>query len=279
MVSRKIHWHGQASLKLVLTLFFEQTGNDALTEEGSIHNEHSTNVAASLSEANLRDDADNYLQQAALHLNSSTKDLKITHLNVCSIRNKVNELRVLQSICRFDIIAITETHLDSSISNNLLCIDGVKLFRRDRTKCKGGGCSMYCAEYLQTTYRRDLASKDLEAIWVQIKFPTTSVLFSVIYRSELESPNFFEDIHGVFEKAWMKSDTIVLLGDFNCDLQGTDSKTGSEIQPKTRRLLTLFQLFGMQNIVNKPSRFFRIRMMFSGHGTKYSKIFASYMRL
>lgn len=53
---------------------------------------------------------------------------------------------------------------------------------------------MYCAGYLQTTHRRDLASTELEAIWVQIKFPTTSALFSVIYRSELECPNFFEDI-------------------------------------------------------------------------------------
>ena len=88
----------------------------------------------------------------------------------------------------------------------------------------------------------------------QITHNFRSALFSVIYRSELECPNFFEDMHGVFEKAWMKSDTIVLLGDFNCDLQGTDSKTGSEIQRKTRRLLTLFQLFGMQNFGNKPTR-------------------------
>ena len=57
---------------------------------------------------------------------------------------------------------------------------------------------MYCAEYLQTTHRRDLASTDLEAIWVQIKFPTTSALFPVIYRSELDCPNFFADIYGVF---------------------------------------------------------------------------------
>ena len=151
----------------------------------------------------------------------------------------------------------------------------------------------------------------------------------------------------------MKSDTIILLGDFNCDLQGIESKIGSEIQPKTRRLLTLFQLFGMQNITNMPTRitpgsstlidlivttkpdlinrkgvlplgisdhcliyatldlkhkrpppkvinvrnykqfqldqlqlrlftslgFLRIRMMFSGHGISYSKIFVTYMHL
>ena len=96
-----------------------------------------------------------------------------------SIRNKFDELRVLQSICRFDIIAITETHLDSSISNNLFNINSMRIFLRDRTKCKGGECIMFCAEYLKVTHRKDLASKDLEAIWVQIKFSTTSALFSV----------------------------------------------------------------------------------------------------
>jgi len=225
-------------------------------EEDYTQNEPSTNAVASLDKSNTRQNAENYLQQAALHLNFSTKDLKIAHLNVCSIRNKIDELRVLQFICGFDIIAITETHLDGSVSDNFLYIDGMKLFRRDGTKCKGGGCIMYCAKYLQTTLRRDLASTDLEAIWVQIKFPTTSALFSVICRVELECSNFFENIYGVFEKAWMISDTIILLGDFNCDLQGIESKIGFEIQSKTRRLLTLFQLLcnGMQNTVNMPTR-------------------------
>ena len=89
---------------------------------------------------------------------------------------------------------------------------------------------------------------------MKIKFPTTSALLSVIYRSEQESPNFFENMHGVLEKAWMKSDTIILPGDFKCDLFCLENKVGNAIQPKTRRLLNLFQSFGMQNIINTPTR-------------------------
>ena len=62
--------------------FFDQTGNETLTEENSTHNELNSNSAVLLNKANLRDDDDSYLQQAALFLNSSTKDLKIAHLNV-----------------------------------------------------------------------------------------------------------------------------------------------------------------------------------------------------
>lgn len=145
-------------------------------------------------------------------------------------------------------------HLDRSISNDPLRIDGMKFFRRDSSKCKGGRCILFCAEHLQTIIRKDLDCKDLEAIWVQIKFPTISALFSAIYRSEQESPNFFENMHGALEKAWMKSDTIILPGDFNCDLFGLENKVGNAIQPKARRLLNLFQSFGMQNIINTPTR-------------------------
>lgn len=61
-------------------------------------------------------------------------------------------------------------------------------------------------------------------------------------------------MHGVLAKAWIKSDTIILLGDFNCDLFGLENKVGNAIQSKARRLLNLFQSFGMQNIINTPTR-------------------------
>ena len=66
-------------------------------------------------------------------------------------------------------------------------------------------CVLYYAEHLKATHRKDLAKRDLEAIWIQIKFPSNSVLLSVMYRSELESQNLFEDFYEQLEKAWMKA--------------------------------------------------------------------------
>ena len=76
-----------------------------------------------------------------------------------------------------------------------------QLIRRDRTKCKGGGVALYHADHLTTVHRKDLLVRDIEAIWVQVKFPAHSTLFSVVCRSELETPNFFEKFHGVLERA------------------------------------------------------------------------------
>ena len=154
-----------------------------------------------------------YLAQTASKLDSVPNDLRVAHLNICSIRNKMEELKTLQVV-----VGITETHLDKSVSDNDLRIDGMKMFRQDRKKCKGGGCVVYCKNNLQVIHRKDLSTCDLEAIWVQVKLPTANVLFSVIYRSELECPNFFESAYAILEKAWLKTDHIFLLGDFNCDL-------------------------------------------------------------
>ena len=188
-----------------------------------------------------------HLAQTASKLASAPKDLRVVHLNIHSIRNKMEELRTLQHVCNFDIIGITETHLDKSVSD-------MKMFRQDREKCKGGGCVIYCRNYLNAIHRKDLCNKDLEAIWVQVKFPTANVLFSVMYRSELECPNFFEDAYVTLEKAWMKTDHIFLLGDFNCDLLNSFGNTGSDVRTKVRKLLHLFEQFDMQNVVEEPTR-------------------------
>lgn len=52
----------------------------------------------------------------------SNKDVKVTHLNVCSLRNKIDELRCLQFLCRFEVFAVKETHLNSSVSDTDISI-------------------------------------------------------------------------------------------------------------------------------------------------------------
>jgi len=100
-----------------------------------------------------------------------------------------------------------------------------------------------------------LSNNNLEAIWIQVKFATNSTLFSVVYRSEVETPNFFENFHSVVEKAWMKTNNIFVLGDLNCCMLEAQANPGSTRIPiKTKKLLNLFDLFGMQNVINQPTR-------------------------
>ena len=184
----------------------------------------------------------------------------MAHINVCSIRNKIDELRCLQLSCKFEVLAITETHLDKSIPSTSLKIDGMKMLRFDRLDHKGGGCILYFAEYLNATHRRDLSIEGLEAIWLQVKFPQTTVLFSVIYRPP-DAKNVFDLMSIPLEKAWLKSCSNFLLGDFNCDLSSfnilqnriADSST---MAPTTNssKVISIFDMFNMQNVINEPTR-------------------------
>ena len=134
------------------------------------------------------------------------------------------------------------------------------MLRLDRLDRKGGGCILYFAEYLNATHRRDLSIEGLEAIWLQVKFPQATVLFSVIYRPP-DAKNFFDLISIPLEKAWLKSSSIFLLGDFNCDLSSfnilqnriADSST---MAPTTNssKLISIFDMFNMQNVINEPTR-------------------------
>ena len=61
-------------------------------------------------------------------------------------------------------------------------------------------CMLYYNEPLEATHRRDLIINGLEAIWLQVKFPNTSALFSVMYRPP-DDNDFFRLIEQSLEKA------------------------------------------------------------------------------
>lgn len=63
--------------------------------------------------------------------------IDIFHLNIRSIRNRLNSLQSL--VTDFDVLCFTESHLNSSILDQNLCIDGFKtIFRKVRNSFGGG---------------------------------------------------------------------------------------------------------------------------------------------
>jgi len=114
--------------------------------------------------SNGKEGNESHLSDLVQQLASSVKDIRMAHLNGFSVRNKINELRCLQLLCRFDFIAITETHLDKTVRDEALEIEFMKLLRLDSKGHKGGGCMLHYNEHIQATHRRDLFINGLEAI-------------------------------------------------------------------------------------------------------------------
>lgn len=85
-------------------------------------------------------------------------------------------------------------------------------------------------------------------IWLQVKFPSTCFLFSVIYRRP-DDRQFLDLIEIPQEKAWLKTSNIVLPGDFNCDLGIQDGIFEALLNTNTAQLCSIFDMFHMQNVI------------------------------
>lgn len=92
--------------------------------------------------------ADNPLPQT-----KGTKSLSFCYLNARSILARSSDGlprfdHLYNFVCSensYDIILVTETHLDNSIDSSEINIDGYHLFRRDRNR-HGGGVAVYVSE-------------------------------------------------------------------------------------------------------------------------------------
>ena len=123
-----------------------------------------------------------YLLDFAKSINHGNKSLKIAHINIRSLRNKVDEVKLLLHICRLDILAITESHLDRNFSNRQLMIENYKIVRRDRSAgTAGGGCLVYIADHICSSHLKSLETPEIEGIWLKITTNSTSFILGNIY--------------------------------------------------------------------------------------------------
>ena len=98
----------------------------------------------------------------------STKGLKIIHLNIRSLNNKIDLLRLWVEQHKPNIITLSETWLTNKISNNEIKLTNYVLYRADRgTRCGG------VVTYVSTTLASELivpavGPSNFESIFVKI---------------------------------------------------------------------------------------------------------------
>lgn len=81
----------------------------------------------------------------------SKKGMHFIHLNARSLLPKISELRYLANKTTAAIISVTETWLDSSVTNSEIKIEGYSIVRRDRNRHGGGVCTYIYERYAFTT--------------------------------------------------------------------------------------------------------------------------------
>ncbi|MGL5507016.1 MAG: endonuclease/exonuclease/phosphatase family protein [Paraclostridium sp.] len=177
----------------------------------------------------------------------SKKGLTIAHLNICSLRNKTHEIVRICTADNIQVLALSETHLDSTMSNSELMINGYKLYRKDRDRY-GGGVAFYIKENYGVILRNDLMNKNIEAIWVQISVPHCKpILVGCCYRPPSANVQYLDSICESMDRATDENKDMFLLGDFNIDWF---AKTCS----LTKKLSSMAEVCNLTQMVTQPTR-------------------------
>lgn len=148
---------------------------------------------------------------------SSTKQsrLKIAHINIRSLRNKIHEIATLLHRHQLDILAITESCLDQSVADSTIAIQSYNFYRRDRCGRKGGGVIFYIHAHLRT--QGLTISSTLEALFVSVSISRTNptLVVGCIYRPPDTPVDFWRDLDHVVRGIMNTHPDTILLGDFN----------------------------------------------------------------
>ena len=175
------------------------------------------------------------------------KGLKITHLNCLSLTKNIDELRHLTHEADFDILTLSETHLNAMISDSELGIASYNFLRKDRNRA-GGGVAMYLKGNIVFKERPDLAEKDLEMIVVEVMLPNVKSFFVVVwYRPPNANSTIFQLFEAVLQKLDDTGSDYLLLGDMNCDMLSPQAW-------HTRKLCDITQNFGLVQCIKSPTR-------------------------
>ena len=151
--------------------------------------------------------------------------IKMAHLNIRSLKNR-NHLIQLRNIAEeknYGIIAISESWLNSTVSNAEVEIVGYKLSILDRLNKTGGGVCVYTRRSLKTKVLRDLtgiSNSGFHQLWLQIQHnKLKSFLLCVTYRPpDCPTSCFVDDFMDKYSQALTHGKEIFIAGSLNCNV-------------------------------------------------------------
>ena len=188
-------------------------------------------------------------------------NLKVCHYNLNSLPShsfaKVSSLQAYNAIHKFDIICLSETFLDSSISlsDPALYLDGYKIIRADHPmNIKRGGVCIYYKETLPLNVIN--ISQLQESLVVEILYENKKCYLVTLYRSPSQNENEFDEFLKNFEMLLddiynLSPYFVILLGDFNAKLKkwnfdDIDTQEGTRIDAVTSS-------FALSQIISGPT--------------------------
>ena len=172
--------------------------------------------------------------------------LSLLYTNAQSLVNKVNELRIITAINNPDIIIITETWTNDSISNDFLGINGYELIeRKDRNDTlmgRGGGICVYVRKCMYA-WKEECQTLFNQCGMIGMKRDNRDLHILAVYRSPNSTKTNDDNLCAFIEKM---TGSFLIVGDFNFpDIKWRNGSSGA----KGRRFLeTIEDKFMTQHV-------------------------------
>ena len=148
----------------------------------------------------------------------------MVHYNVQSLASKTDIIE--PELSNFDIISLTETWLNDSLSNeDLKFYEFQDPFRRDRIGDSHGGVIVYVKRGIPCKRRLDLEIVNIECVWIEIIVKNKKLLIGTFYRPPNASPVVLSDIENSIGLATDTGvENIVVTGDLNLNMLNQHSR-------------------------------------------------------
>ena len=171
----------------------------------------------------------------------------MAHINICSIRNKLNEVENIILSNNFHILAMSETHLDSTFEDTSLMIEGFNIYRKDRN-AYGGGICIYVQRHLPVKIRHDLMQTDIEVLWLQVHLKHLKpILKGCGYRPPSANCEYLDKMCEMLDSACCTNLELYFMADMNVNWELLSC-------PMRRKLVDICAASGLTQAMNKPTR-------------------------
>lgn len=131
--------------------------------------------------------------------------LKLAHININGLLNKLSGIKFLLLEKKLDILTITESHLSPGIKDEQIKIAGFNMARKDRIIGNNwGGCLIYYSDTLTALERGDLyTASDIEQVWIDVTISFEKLLIGLVYRLPHDI-KFYGHLSITLEQFWLR---------------------------------------------------------------------------
>lgn len=170
-------------------------------------------------------------------------------MNINSIRYKITDLRYILSIANIELIAITETKLNSEFPDAQFCVNGYHSPVRKDRNINGGGIMVLIKNDIPFKRLKEFESESLEIICIEIQITKKRWCVFSVYRPQTIKVNLFLDtLSLLLDQAVNKYENILIIGDINID-------SNEENSSSLIKLHTFLDTFNLRNLITENTCF------------------------